>query len=80
LKEIPLLKDKIREIERLYDSRKDELCILKAKLHLDLIAVDLKIIPEFPDLVEENFTLVKKIEILEEEIKEFSEKLEIVDS
>lgn len=74
------MKEKIRDLEKLYDSRKDELCILKAKLHLDLISVDFKIIPEFPDLVEENFALEKKIEILEEEIKDYSDRLEIVDS
>ena len=38
-------------------SKNEELGVLKARLHLDLLALDVKIIAEYPDMVEENSEL-----------------------
>ena len=36
--------------------------ILKAKLHLDLLSIDIHIVAEYPDMVEENNELYEKID------------------
>lgn len=60
--EIDILKIRMREyrnlqiqhtdLEKLFEVRLEEVKILRAKQHLDLLSLDIKIIPEFPDLVE----------------------------
>jgi hypothetical protein len=42
--------------------REEEAGVLKAKLYLDMYTVSLKIVPEYPDLVEENQILQKEID------------------
>ena len=42
-----LLKKQLRQ-------REEEAGVLKAKLYLDMYTVSLKIVPEYPDLLEEN--------------------------
>ena len=39
--------------------KNDELGVLKAKLYLDLIAIDCKVVAEYPDMVDENNQLYK---------------------
>jgi hypothetical protein len=41
--------------------------VLRAKLHLDLINIDFKIVAEYPDMVEENNSLYAKIEQMEKQ-------------
>lgn len=42
--------------------REEEVGVLKAKLYLDQIHLSFKIVPEYPDLVEENNTLEYQVE------------------
>ena len=35
-------------------SRDEEVGVLKAKLYLDMIGISFKLVPEYPDMVEEN--------------------------
>ena len=41
--------------------REEEAGVLRAKLFLDMYTVNLKIVPEYPDLVEENQLLTKDV-------------------
>jgi hypothetical protein len=38
-------------------ARDEEVGVLKAKLYLDQIAISLKIVPEYPDLMEDHQTI-----------------------
>lgn len=48
----------------------------KAKLYLDTVMLDLKIVPEYPDMVEENGILYQKLEVMDEEIRSYHERIE----
>jgi hypothetical protein len=39
----------------------DELSIMRAKMYLDMVQVNLKIVPEYPDLMEETNHLKKEL-------------------
>ena len=49
---------------------------MKAKLYLDTLTLDLKVVAEYPDMVEENNSLLEKIEIMDEEIRNYHSKIE----
>lgn len=38
--------------------------------------LDLKIVPEYPDMVEENGILYQKLEVMDEEIRSYHERIE----
>jgi hypothetical protein len=55
-------------------SKEQECNILKAKITLDLIDMKILLVPEYPDLVDENNELIKEIEDLNHEIEALKEK------
>ncbi len=50
------------------DKRTEEAGVLKAKLFLDLVQISFKIVPEYPDMLEENNELLKGIGEMEKTI------------
>jgi len=57
-------REKHTRLEKEYQARLDELSMLKAKLTLDLIGINLKVVAEDPDLLEEKYACDKQIETL----------------
>lgn len=43
-------------------SKSEELGILKAKLNLDMINLEIKLVAEYPDLVDENNSLYEELD------------------
>ena len=59
------------EIKEELATKSKELGVVKAKLHLDLLNLDIQIMAEYPDMVDENNELYQKIDILDEEIRSY---------
>lgn len=55
-------KQDLEVVRRQGDKYREELAITKAKLFLDQISLTLKVVAEYPDMVEDNNTMVMQIE------------------
>lgn len=56
-------------MKRDLDKRTEEAGVLKAKLFLDLVQISFKIVPEYPDMVEENHELQRGLAEMEKTIE-----------
>ncbi len=50
--------------------------MLKAKLHLDLIDMQINLIPDQPDMMEELNALYTQVDVMDEEIREYQKKMD----
>ena len=57
-------------------SKQEEIGVLKAKLYLDLLNIQMNVVAEYPDMVDENNELYSKIDIMDEEIRSYHSKIE----
>lgn len=51
----------IETIKKQLSKKTDELSIMRAKMYLDMVQVNLKIVPEYPDLMEETNQIKKEL-------------------
>ena len=63
------------QLKRQMQGRDEEVGVLKAKLYLDQISINLKIVAEYPDLLEENYTLDSEVQKKEESITQLQKDL-----
>ena len=61
IESIKQLKFTNEQLKRQMKGRDEEVGVLKAKLYLDQISINFKIVAEYPDLLEENFTLESEL-------------------
>lgn len=61
IESIKHLKFTNEQLKRQMYARDEEVGVLKAKLYLDQISINFKIVAEYPDLLEENFTLESEL-------------------
>lgn len=57
LEKLKHLKITNEQLKKQMHARDEEVGVLKAKLYLDQIAISLKIVPEYPDLMEDHQTI-----------------------
>lgn len=53
------------------DGKNQEIGVLKAKLNLDLIDFRVTLVPEYPDMVEDNNHLYQEVDNLKKEVESY---------
>lgn len=54
----------------------NSIAMLKAKLHLDLIDIQINLLPDQPDMLDELNGLYTQVDVMDEEIRAYQVKIE----
>jgi hypothetical protein len=63
------VRSEVAMVEKDLESTRNQLQVMRAKLFLDQLSISFKIVPEYPDLVDENKDLHRQVQTVADKLR-----------